>query len=132
MATRNRVVEVARKRPAPEVQEIRVRVMPDEDPDTSFLDQDEFADRKEAYDRGDFAFVGVRAEADVVIEGLVQTLTSGGLYGIESDSDEAYVEDVALEEYDALRDVLKAVGVSTAQVPVGTRETIKPLIKWEV
>jgi len=131
MTTRKRVVEVPRKRSAPEVQSIHVRVMGDEDPDTSFLDQDEFADRREAYQRGEFSFVGVRAEAQVVIEGIVQTLTSGGMWGIESDSDEAYIKDVALEEYDNLRDILKAVGVSTAEVPVGTRETIKPLIKWE-
>jgi len=131
MTTRKRVVEVPRKRSAPEVQSIHVRVMPDEDPDTSYLDQDEFEDRREAYQRGEFSFVGVRAEAQVVIEGIVQTLTSGGMWGIESDSDEAYIEDVALEEYDNLRDILKAVGVSTAEVPVGTRETIKPLIKWE-
>jgi len=131
MTTRKRVVEVPRKRSAPEVQSIHVRVMPDEDPDTSYLDQDEFEDRREAYQRGEFSFVGVRAEAQVVIEGIVQTLTSGGMWGIESDSDEAYIKDVALEEYDNLRDILKAVGVSTAEVPVGTRETIKPLIKWE-
>ena len=131
MTTRKRVVEVPRKRSAPEVQSIHVRVMPDEDPDTSYLDQDEFEDRREAYQRGEFSFVGVRAEAQVVIEGIVQTLTSGGMWGIESDSGEEYIEEVALEEYNNLRDILKAVGVSTAEVPVGTRETIKPLIKWE-
>jgi len=105
--------------------------MHDEDPDTSHLDQDEFADRREALQRGDFSFVGVRAEAEVVIEGVVQTLTSGALWGIESDSGEEYIEGVALEEYDGLRDILKAVGVSTSEVPVGNREMIRPLIKWE-
>jgi hypothetical protein len=131
MTSRRRVVEATRRRTAPTVQEIRVRVLHDEDPDTSFIDQDEFADRREAYQRGDFTFVGVVAEADVVIEGTVQTLKSGGLWGIESDSDEAYIEEVALEEYNGLRDVLKAVGVSTSEAPVGTREMIQPLIKWE-
>ena len=132
MTSHKRVVEATQRRPAPKVQEIRVRVIHDEDPDTSYLDQDdEFADRRAEFERGDFAFVGVRAEADVVIEGVTQTLTSGGLWGIESDSGDEYIEETALEEYDSLRDILKAVGVSTTQVPVGTRETIKPLIKWE-
>jgi len=131
MTARKRVVDVPRKRSAPDLREIRVRVMHDEDPDPSYLDQDEFEDRKEEFERGDFSFVGVRAEADVVIEGVVQTLTSAGLWGIESDSGEEYIEDTALEEYEGLRDILKAVGVSTSQVPVGDREMIRPLIKWE-
>ncbi|HTF33311.1 MAG TPA: hypothetical protein VK714_06360 [Myxococcota bacterium] len=105
--------------------------MTDEDPDTSYFDEDEFADRRAEFERGDFTFVGVRAEAEVAIEGVIQTLTSGGLWGIESDSDESYIEDVALEEYDALREILKAVGVSTREVPVGDKKMIKPLIKWE-
>jgi len=137
MTARKRVVEVARRRTAPEVREIRVRVMHDDDPDTSYFDsgdpeyKDQDEDRRQQYERGDFSFVGVRAEAEVVVEGVLQTLTSGGLWGIESDSGDSYIEDVALEEYDALREILKAVGVSTSQVPVGTREMIKPLIKWE-
>ena len=137
MTARKRVVETARKRTAPKVQSIRVRVMPDEDPDTSHFDsgdpeyKDQDEDRREQYERGDFSFVGVRAEAEVVIEGVVQTLTSGALWGIESDSGEEYIEGVALEEYDGLRDILKAVGVSTSEVPVGDREMIRPLIKWE-
>jgi len=134
MATHRRVVvETPRRRAAPRVDSIRVRVMHDEDPDTSYLDQDDpnFSDRREAFQRGDFSFVGVRAEAEVVIEGVVQTLTSGGLWGIESDSDKEYIEDVALEEYDSLRDILKSVGVATAQVPVGERKMIRSLIKWE-
>ena len=38
MTARKRVVEATRKKSAPTVQEIRVRVMHDEDPDTSFFD----------------------------------------------------------------------------------------------
>lgn len=130
MTARKRVVEATRRRTAPTVQEIRVCVMPDEDPDTSYLDQDEFADRRAEYENGDFAFVGVRAEAEVVIEGVSQTLTSGGMWGVESDSKE-YIEEVAVEEYGALRDILKAVGVSTSEVPVGDKKMIQSLISWE-
>ncbi len=117
MATRKRVVEVARKRSAPQVQTIKVVVLPDEDPDTSWMDDPENDDRREAYERGDFAFVGVRAEADVVVEGVVQHLTSGGLWGVESDSGEEYIEGVGAEEYGDLRKILTSIGVSTAQLP---------------
>jgi hypothetical protein len=117
MATRRRVVEVTRKKPAPEVRAIRARVLRDEDPDASYLDDPENADRRAEFERGDFAFVGVRAEAEVVVEGVSQTLTSGGLWGIESDSGEEYVREVAAEEYGDLRKILTSIGVPTAQLP---------------
>ena len=128
MATRKRVVvEDARKRPRPQVQRFRVLVEHDPDPDTSYLEQEEFEERLAAFNRGEFSFVGVRAEAEVVIEGTVQTLTSPGLWGIESDSGEEYIEQVSGEEYHALRDVLLAVGIATSQLP---REVDKGWIEW--
>jgi len=117
MATRRRVVDVAPRRAAPAVRAIKVLVLPDEDPDTSWMDDPENADRREAYERGDFAFVGVRAEAEVVVEGVAQTLTSGGLWGTESDSGEEYLREVAEEEYRDLRQILLSIGVPSAQVP---------------
>lgn len=115
--SRRRTVHAARKPPA-ELREVRVVVVEDTDPDPSYLDQEEFEDRREAYQRGDFYFVGVRAEAEVVIEGTLQTLQSGGLWGIESDSERSYFEEVANEEWSQLRDVLKTVGVATKQLPL--------------
>lgn len=118
MTTRKRVVEAAaRKRSAPQLHDIRVVVLPDEDPDTSYLDQDDFEDRREAYQRGDFTFVGVRAEAEVAIGGIIQTLTSGGLWGIESDSGDDHFKEVANEEWHELRKILTDVGVPTSQLP---------------
>jgi hypothetical protein len=116
--TRKRVLEApARKKPAVKLETIRVVVEHDEDPDTSYLDQDDFDERREAYQNGDFSFVGVRAEADVVIGGVIQTLTSGGLWGIESDSGKEYIEEVAGEEYGQLRKILTEVGVPTKELP---------------
>lgn len=117
MAARKRVVEVTRRRSAPKLDGIRVLVLHDDDPDTSFLDQDELEDRKEEYERGDFSFVGVRAEADVVVEGVLQTLTSGGLWGIESDSGKEYVEETGAEQWNELRQILKSIGVATSELP---------------
>jgi hypothetical protein len=137
MAARRRVVDVPARKRRLEVRKVRVRVLHDEDPDPSYFDsgdpayKDQDEARRKEYEDGDFSFVGVRAEAEVVVEGVSQTITSGGLLGIESDLGEGHIEDVALEEYDNLREILKAIGVSTAQVPVGDREMIKPLIEWE-
>ena len=137
MGARKRVVDVVPRRAAPELHAVRVRVMHDDNPDTSYFDsgdpeyRDQDEERRRAYESGDFTFVGIRAEAEVVVDGVSQTLTSSGLWGIESDSGEEHIEDVALQEYDALRDILKVIGVSTSQVPVGNKTMIRPLIKWE-
>lgn len=119
MTTRRRVIEAPRprKRVAPTVESVHVLVLVDDEADISYLDQDEFDDRREAYQRGEFHFVGVRAEADVVIEGTVQTLVSGGLWGVESDSGDEYIEEIADQEYNELRKVLTSVGVSTSELP---------------
>ena len=128
MTTQRRVVvEAARKRRSPELQAVRVLVLPDDDPDASFLDQDEFADRKEAFQRGDFSFVGVRAEAEILVDGIPQTIVSGGLWGLESDAGDAYLKEVAGEEYNDLRRILKTLGVPTSELPAEVDPT---WIEW--
>jgi hypothetical protein len=89
-------------------------------------------ERMEALNRGDFCFIGVRAEAKIGIpQGLpqpktgqaylLQNLTSGGLYGIESDSDGQYIATEEKNQLDELRDVLTSFGFSrrsiTARIP---------------
>ena len=133
MTTPKRVVVEAerRKRSAVELDSILVLVLPDDDPDTSFLDQGdpEDQDRKEAYRRGDFSFVGVRAEAKIIVDGISQTITSGGLWGVESDAGDAYIKEVAGEEYVDLRRILKTLGVPTSEMPT---ELETKQIKWRV
>lgn len=129
MAKKHRSYEPARRRASVRLETVRIVVDQDTDPDPSYLDQEEFEDRRREYERGDFGFVFVRAEADVVIGDLVQTLRSGGLYGIESDSDESYISEVAAEEWSSLRDVLKAVGVPTSELPVEVDPT---WVEWRM
>lgn len=131
MTTHKRVVVEAerKKRSLVELQSIRVLVLPDEDPDTSFLDQDEFEDRKEAFRRGDFSFVGVRAEAEIVVDGITQTITSGGLWGVESDAGDRYILEVGHEEYNDLRKILKTLGVPTSELPL---DLDQKQIEWRV
>jgi len=115
---RRRIVDAPTRRLPPQLQAVRVVVEADTDPDASYLDARELSERRERFRRGEFEFLRVRAEAEVLIEGTVQTLTSPGLSSIESDLDAKDVDQVMGEEWSALRGVLKAVGVPTKQLPL--------------
>jgi len=132
------VVEATRRRRSPELLSVKVLVLPDEEPDLSFWDQSvdpdkqndyDYEERKEAYRRGEFSFVGVRAEAEITVDGIIQTIVSGGLWGVESDSDATYIKEVAGEEYNDLRRILKTLGVPTSQLPA---EVDSSQIEWRV
>ena len=75
-------------------------------------------ERAERLNRGDWCFLGIRAEAEVQAEtnGAIQTLTSGGLWGIESDSEKSYIEEEETNQLAELRGVLKAFGFSSRAI----------------
>jgi hypothetical protein len=67
--------------------------------------------RMEDYNRQGWCMVGVWAEADVQFSGdVVQTIRSGGLWGIESDSGAKYFTEVERDELGELSAQLKAAG----------------------
>ncbi len=99
------------------VLDVEIAVLPDNDPDTSYLDQEGFEDRKAAFMRDEFDFVGVRAQARVLINDTEQIITSGGLWGIESDSGDTYLLDVAAEEMNALNAMLIEMGLRAQELP---------------
>lgn len=90
-------------------------IIVDEDPDASFLEQEGFEDRLRSYQRGDFHFVGIRAQVELKIphgatgHSIVQVVQSPGLWGIESDSNVNYFEEVFQEECEVLADMLRAM-----------------------
>lgn len=104
-------------------------VLPDTDPETSYLTQDEFLERFAAYERGEFSFVGIRAAATVAIKTGTMTYESTvrtpGCWGIEDDSGEAYFEQVYVEELETLAGLLDELGVRL--VPI----TKKALLAFE-
>jgi hypothetical protein len=74
-------------------------------------------ERMESLNNGQWGFIGIHAQAAVQLAGdVVQTLRSGGLWGIESDSDEGYLGEVQAEQLAELRTVLQAVGFSLAEI----------------
>ena len=76
-------------------------------------------ERMEALNRGDWCFIGIQAEATVsrdIGQGhrRLQGFTSGGLWGIESDSGDDHLESVAHEELVDLKEHLEAFEVDTS------------------
>jgi hypothetical protein len=85
-------------------------------------------ERMKRFNQGSWCFVGVRAEASYVLQswgrwdasanmfsggcGPIQELTSGGLFGIESDSSSEYIADVSRWELADLKTQLLALGFS--------------------
>ncbi len=74
-------------------------------------------ERMESYNRGEWWSYGIRAVARVVLTGgVIQHFTSGGIWGVESDSDAAYFREVESEELHELREQLKAAGFVDSEI----------------
>lgn len=65
-------------------------------------------DRMDAWNRDDWYYLGVQARAHILIpfktsgSAHILTLTSAGVWGVESDSDPAYLRSLYLEEKESL------------------------------
>ena len=68
--------------------------------------------RLEAYYNDEWYFIGIQAVAEIRINGISQTISSGGLYGIESDSGDEYLDEVFEEQKEELKDNLLELGFS--------------------
>ena len=91
-------------------------VIPDSDPDTSYLEQKEFGKRLRQYRAGQFAYVGIRAKVELSIPHgrdtfITQTIHSPGLWGIEDDFGDEYLDSVYADECDVLASMLTEMGM---------------------
>lgn len=70
--------------------------------------------RMEGLGNSDWGYIGISATAEYQLtsSGPVQRLHSGGIWGIESDSDDSYLSEVETEELGTLKDELEALGFS--------------------
>jgi hypothetical protein len=71
--------------------------------------------RMESLNSGNWYFMGISAIAEINTsnnnkEWLINKISSGGLWGIESDSSKEYIKEIELEELNNLKDVLKTLG----------------------
>jgi len=94
---------------------VRAKVVWHIDPeaDTSYLEQPEFADRRAAYQRGDFDFIGCTARAIVEVNGTRQIVESAGLWGVEDDSSTEHMREIEAEQMAELRMILATLGIDT-------------------
>lgn len=72
--------------------------------------------RLEAYYNDEWHFIGIQAKAEIRINGISQTISSGGLYGIESDSGDEYFNEVFEEQKEELKGNLLELGFSEKEI----------------
>jgi len=93
-------------------------VRPDEYPDLTWLDTESDRERLDAFHEGAWHMIGIQATTDILIplDGycVSQTISSPGLWGVESDAGEAHFDKVFAEECDSLAAMLGALGVKLA------------------
>lgn len=100
----------------------------DKDPRGSAKNARQDYERMEAYNRGDWYMLGIRTDAEVGVSWdggrswKLDELTSGGLWGIESDSEERYFKEVEGKELSELKDVLKAYGFDSKQISAAMKK----------
>ncbi len=115
---------------------VTIKRMLDDSPVRKYVRQD--YERMESLNRGDWCYIGIRVDAEVQLTATwensvvskvswhspiapYQTITSGGLYGIESDSGNDYIQSVEQEELSELRAQLKALGFSARAISVAIK-----------
>jgi hypothetical protein len=103
------------------ISRIAAKQMFDPFPDASYLEAEGFQERRQQYDNGDFGFIGIQAEAEIVVAGVCQSITSGGLWGIESDSTPDYLSEIEQEEIEQLQEILQALGFSQEVISEHTK-----------
>ena len=79
-------------------------------------------DRMESLNNGQWSFIGIRACADITINQTAQSIYSSGLWGIESDSEESYLNDVEQEELSELRATLHDLGFSKRAISTAIKQ----------
>lgn len=91
--------------------------------------------RMEALNAGEWHYIGVMVEARVsysIGNGTrrLEWFESGGLWGIESDSGEEYLAEVAQEQIQDLREHLNAFNVDTSEFEAKAKEALKE-VDWD-
>jgi len=83
-------------------------------------------DRMESLNAGHWCYIGIRADAEIGIGDVANypaqfdvthhTVTAGGLWGIESDSNRSYFDEIAQEQLAELKTQLQALGFSARAI----------------
>ena len=79
-------------------------------------------DRMESLNNGQWSFIGIRACADITINQTAQSIYSSVLWGIESDSEEFYLNDVEQEQLSELCATLHDLGFSKRAISTAIKQ----------
>jgi hypothetical protein len=113
---------------APTLLSVRVVTEPDEETNNNpeiKLDLTERANVERLRTLGrKWHYIEVGAEADILVRGCTQQLSSAGLWAIESDSGADYLTTTAKDQYAELVAILEALGVS-CDVPFSSVEWVE-------
>lgn len=87
-------------------------------------------DRMVDYQKGDWWYIGIRATARIETSHdgqtwLVNRVSSGGLWGIESDAGEEYFQEVRGEELAELAGVLEALGFEKDAITAAVAKAVE-------
>lgn len=86
--------------------------------------------RTEALHRGEWCFIGIIAKAEAVSgNNVCQTLHSGGLWGIESDSDKEHFAEVENDQLAELRSELTSFGFGQRAIDYAFKRVERKEIK---
>jgi len=87
----------------------------DKDPEIrKYAKQDK--ERLESLYAGNWYFIGIQAKAEIRINGIGQVITSGGLWGIESDSGDDYFDEIYQEQKEELKNSLLELGFDAKEI----------------
>jgi hypothetical protein len=78
--------------------------------------------RAEAFNRGEWHLVVIHARADIRVNGVFQSVTSGYIGGTESDSEEMDFEQIQSDQLSELRGILAALGFSAEEIDAAFAE----------
>lgn len=67
--------------------------------------------RMESINNGNIWFMGIIAKAILNVAGTVQSISSGGLWGIESDSSKDYIIEIEHEQLNKVKEQLQALNI---------------------
>jgi hypothetical protein len=87
-------------------------------------------ERMESFERQEWYFIGILAKARVGVsfDGgktfNLDTFTSGGLWGIESDSDESYIKEEENTQLDELKVILEAYRFSVTEIDKAIKDYV--------
>lgn len=89
-------------------------------------------ERMEAYNRGEWHSMGIRASARIAINpgrpasqtqySVLEDITTPGIWGVESDSGEDYVTELGGEQLEELKDLLGELGFAAAEIAEAFKE----------